>query len=107
MLVPFVRRTVVVSSCPSAVNPRGAPTRLAAPASDSVVRSRRRVCVIDILNPSSPSRSRLQLAFEFVQKPPIGAVGDDFGAPILFFPHQGRRDQSPSFPPRATDRGGL
>jgi hypothetical protein len=43
-----IRRTVVVSSAPSAASPRGARIRLAPPASDRVVRKLRRVCLIGI-----------------------------------------------------------
>src|SRR6516162_1736048 len=70
----LLRRTEVVSSDPSAASAGGRRARAAAPASDRVARKRRRVRVI-----GTPPwlRSRLQLAFELVQKPPVGAVGDD------------------------------
>src|SRR6266481_9461164 len=42
------RRTVVVSRAPSAASARGVRTRPAAPATASVLRKRRRVCIIDI-----------------------------------------------------------
>ena len=46
----FKRRTVVVSRSRSAAGADGTPRRLAAPASESVVRTRRRVCIIGIGN---------------------------------------------------------
>src|SRR3984893_4478617 len=70
------RRREVVSRPSSAASDRGAWTRLAVPAIDRVVRKRRRVCAVGIGNPPFPLRSRLQLAFELVQKAPIRAVGD-------------------------------
>src|ERR1700730_1181124 len=75
MLPLFDSRTVVASSGPSAASDRGGRASPAAPASDMVVRNRRRVCIIVI--GTSLLRSRLQLAFELVQKAPVGAVGDD------------------------------
>ena len=49
----------------------------AAPASERVVRKRRRVCIIAIGSLRSVSCSRLQLALEFVEEAPIGVFGED------------------------------
>src|SRR5215475_10735116 len=77
MVGVFGRRTVVVSSGPSvAFNPR-ASSKTALPAAERVARKRRRVCVVSIETFLVLSRSRLKLAFELVQKAPIGALGDD------------------------------
>src|SRR6516165_2006632 len=78
MLGSFRMRTVVVSGPPSAASTYGVRRRAVPQASDRVVRKRRRVGVIGIgrLLPLS-WHSRLQLAFELVEKAPIGAVGDD------------------------------
>src|SRR6267143_2872210 len=71
----FTTRIAVVSSAPSAASVGGERTRLAAPANESVVKKRRRVCIIAI-GYLPFWRSRLQLALELVQKAPIRAVGD-------------------------------
>jgi hypothetical protein len=42
------RRTVVVSSGPSAAGAGGEPSKIVPPATDAVVRKRRRVCMIGI-----------------------------------------------------------
>src|SRR5947208_2776015 len=76
MLEIFGRRTEVVSRAPSAASARGARMRPAAPANESVVRKRRRVWVIGIGILLS-LKLRLQLAFDLVQKAPVGAVSDD------------------------------
>ena len=55
---------------------RGARRRLAAPAIATVVIKRRRVGVACIGNLPILLRSRLQLAFEFVEEAPIGVFGD-------------------------------
>src|SRR5215469_5950533 len=73
----LVRRTAVVSRAASAASTRGARTRLPAPASDNAVKKWRRVCFISTAKPPFPCSSRLQLAFDLVEKAPIGAVGDD------------------------------
>src|SRR6516225_9563811 len=77
----LARRTAVVSSGPSAAGARGEwRSRPMAPR-DNVVRKRRLVCMIGIGNlPFSPP-SRLQLALELVEKPPISIVGDDLLGP--------------------------
>jgi hypothetical protein len=77
MLAVLARRTVVVSRDPSAAGVRGAPRRLAEPANDRVVRNRRRVCSIGIGCLQLVWRSRLQLAFDLVQKAPVRAIGND------------------------------
>src|SRR2546430_1434081 len=69
-------RTAVVSSSPSAARTCGARTRAPAPATDRVVRNWRRVYIIGIGVP--PWSLCLELAFELVEKPPIGTFGDDF-----------------------------
>src|SRR6516225_4018343 len=73
----FSKRTAVVSRASSAASTCG--TRISAPAlaSDTALRNWRRVAVIGIGNPPFFWRSRFQLAFELIQKPPVGAVGDD------------------------------
>src|SRR5215831_16830642 len=81
----FASRTVVVSSNPSWAGKLRAPIRPAAPADDSVVRKRRRFCVMRMMPHLSPSdaaceRSRLlplQLALELVEEPPVSALRDD------------------------------
>src|SRR5215471_9652190 len=78
MLDDFPMRTVVISGAPSAASARRARTRPVTLANErAVVRKRRRVCVIGIGNLPFLLRSRLQLAFDLVQKAPIGAFGDD------------------------------
>src|SRR6516162_4535169 len=72
----FINRTVVVSSTPSAARNGGPRTRPAAPANERVVKNCRRVWVTGIRVPPC-QRLCLQLAFELVQEPPIGALGDD------------------------------
>src|SRR5215472_86356 len=69
----FAKRTLVVSSAPSAASTGGARRRPAALAIDKVDRNRRLVCLVGITNASL----RLQLAFELVEKAPIGSIGDD------------------------------
>jgi len=66
----------VVSSTPSAARNGGPRTRPAAPANERVVKNCRRVWVTGIRVPPC-QRLCLQLAFELVQEPPIGALGDD------------------------------
>src|SRR6516162_4864831 len=66
----------VVSRAPSAARAGGTPRRPAAPANESVVRKRRRVCVMGIGNLPSVF-SRLQLTFELVEEAPIGTLGND------------------------------
>src|SRR5262252_4278747 len=78
MLRSFGSWTVVVSSGPSVASTRrGRARKLAAPASKAVVRKWRRVCIVGIGKPPPIHYSRLQLAFELVQEPPISALGDD------------------------------
>src|SRR6516162_325739 len=74
--VDLPRRTVVVSSGPSAARAAGTRSTLAAPAIDRLVRKLRRVCTVGITT-LPPPRSRLQLAFELVEEAPISALGDD------------------------------
>src|SRR5437879_2703348 len=69
-------RTAVVSRSPSAARTGGARARLAAAASESIVRKRRRVCMICIGILPLPGHLRLQLAFELVQEAPVRALGD-------------------------------
>src|SRR5262252_818001 len=71
----FVKLTVVVSGGRSTASACLKRTSPAAPASDTVVRKRRRVGIIVMA--SLASRSRLQLAFELVEEAPIRALGDD------------------------------
>src|ERR1700746_173865 len=73
----FARRTAVVSSASSAASAGTGRSKAAAPANESVVRKLRRVCIIGIVVLPPSQGSRLQLAFELVQKAPIRAVGDD------------------------------
>src|SRR5215472_11213338 len=69
-------RTEVISGSPSAARGGCARTNPAAPAADNPARKWRRVCANDI--GSLPfSWLCLQLAFQFVEKAPVGAVGDD------------------------------
>src|SRR5216683_1430794 len=68
-------RTDVISGAPSAASAGRARTRPAAPASQRVVKKRRRVCIMGI--GCLPYRSRLHLAFDLIEKPPVAAVGDD------------------------------
>src|SRR5882724_835262 len=82
----FGRRTVVVSSLPSAACACHGETKSSAPAEIMAVRKRRRVCLIGI-ETSYPRGSRLQLAFELVEEAPIGAVGDDLLRARLDEPH--------------------
>src|SRR5216683_1739737 len=80
----FTKRTAVVSGGPSAANARGVPTRPAAPARESVVRKRRRVCVNGMASPPSFACSRLQFAFHLVEKAPIGTLRDDLAGYRLY-----------------------
>src|SRR5262245_61543019 len=77
-------RTVVVSSPPSAARDGDARTRPAAPANDSVVRNRRRVCVIAIGSlPHTGPRLRLQLSLQLVEETPIGVLCDELLRGVL------------------------
>src|SRR6516162_980915 len=73
-LPSLTMRTLVVSSASFALNAVCARTRRGPPASEAPARKRRRVCAIAI---GDPSRSYLQLAFELVEKAPIGVLGDE------------------------------
>src|SRR6516162_4246560 len=77
MLRSLVSRTLVVSSASAAVSNCGAPVMPAAPAAESAFSNRRRVNVTGIRNLSRFMCSNLQLVFEFVEKMPVGAVGND------------------------------
>src|SRR6516164_6248122 len=70
----LARRTVMVSGGCSAASGRAARKTQAAPANESVVRNRRRVWIIGIRRYIP---SRLQLAFELVEEPEVGALGED------------------------------
>src|SRR5215831_3227618 len=84
ILLEIGNRTVVVSGGASWANDWDKPSRPAAPADETVVRNRRRLCVmcmrtsLEILREGNcaPSLS-LKLALEFVEEPPIGRIGDD------------------------------
>src|SRR6516162_7692273 len=71
--VPLNKRTEVVSRASSPASSRRGRTRFTVVASEAVVRNRRRVYII------APKvfRSRLQLAFDLVQKAPVRAIGND------------------------------
>src|SRR5271165_892322 len=73
----FTTRIAVVSSGASAPSARSGRRKPVAPANATPPRKRRRVCIIAIGNLPSRWRSRLQLAFELVQEPPIRPIGDD------------------------------
>src|SRR6516162_18741 len=75
MLWSLGSRTEVVSSGPSAAR-AGGRSNAAAPIPERPARTRRRVSIIGIV--SLTVCSRLQLAFQLIEKAPIGAVGDDF-----------------------------
>src|SRR5215472_2731314 len=68
-------RTVVVSRGPSAASARQVRIRLVAPAAAMPPKKPRRVLISAIA--SLPPFSCLQLAFELVQKPPVGTVRND------------------------------
>src|ERR1700751_2431916 len=71
-------RTEVISGGGSAAPARGYRRKPATPVADSAPRTRRRVCIVDIVKSSLRVRhSRLQLAFQLVQKAPIASVGDN------------------------------
>src|SRR5689334_17852033 len=70
-------RTEVISGAPSPASAGRTRTRPAAPASERVVRKRRRVWVFSMGNLPFVCRSRLKLAFELVEETPIRTVGDD------------------------------
>src|SRR5215472_7787025 len=76
MLGVVASLTEAIWSAPSAATVPGERTRLAAPAADNPTRKWRRVCANDI-GKLPFSWLCLKLAFELVQKPPVGAVGDD------------------------------
>src|SRR5438105_12047679 len=78
----LARRIAVISGGASAASTRGGRTRLAAPASEAVARNRRRVHIILI----EVLLSRLQLAFELVEKSPIGTLGDELLRARLYQP---------------------
>src|SRR5947209_7854063 len=73
----FMRRTAVVSRASSAASDGGRRTRLAAPASERVVRKLRLVCIAGIVVLPLLYGSRLQLAFKLAQETPVGTVSDD------------------------------
>src|SRR5258707_6608372 len=83
MLLEMGNRTVVVSGGVSWANDWDKPSRPAAPADDTAVRNRRRLCVM-CMRPSLESSARaiapslsLELAFELVEETPVGALRDD------------------------------
>src|SRR5262249_53728296 len=85
ILLEIGNRTVVVSGGASWANDWDKPSRPAAPADETVVRNRRRLCVmcmrtsLEILREGNcaPSLS-LELALELVEEAPVGCVGDHF-----------------------------
>src|ERR1700750_1718363 len=83
MLLEMGNRTVVVSGGASWANDWDTPSRPAAPADETVVRNRRRLCVMCMRTSLQSSAtviapsSSLQLAFELVEETPICCVGND------------------------------
>src|SRR6516165_7385597 len=84
MLLEIGNRTVVVSGGASWANDWDKPSRPAAPADETAVRNRRRLCVMCMRTSLESSAraiapsSSLELALELVEEAPVGCVGDHF-----------------------------
>src|SRR5262249_16377368 len=83
MLLEMGNRTVVVSGGASWANDSDKPSRPAAPADETAVRNRRRLCVMCMRTSLESSAraiepsSSLQLALELIENPPVGALRDE------------------------------